>query len=96
MILENVTEYPFEDMIKKRLPGWDCATRRVDPRHFGLGTARRRAYCGAWRRSLYRWSAAITLDGVLDALMARSRMGATDYFTLSLPPSRLTAAEDPH
>lgn len=95
LLLENVPEYPIEDMVRDELGAeWTAVSAKVDPRHFGLGCARPRIYGIAWRHALFRWNSQYPLESILDALKARPRMTANDYYFLDCPPSRLTDSED--
>ena len=67
---------------------------KVDPRHFGMGTARPRHYGIAWDTRKVKWNSDVTLDSILTALFARPVMTALSYFTMKVSPTTLTTAED--
>lgn len=97
MLLENVTEYDeigtIEEFLGKK---WGVASARVDPRNFGYGASRPRMYAICWNKEKLQWSKnpALSLESLLNLLLARPRMAARDFFWQDLPKSKLTASEE--
>lgn len=94
-LLENVTEYDIKKQVEKGLgPEWGCYAKNVDPRLWGLGCARPRAYGIAWKRDSKSIDENFPFDAVLESLLANPVMTATDFFWMKLPPSKLSDAEE--
>ena len=95
MVLENVPEYDVRKQVQENMGShWDAECAKVDPRHFGMGTARPRHYGIAWDTRKVKWNSDVTLDSILTALFARPVMTALSYFTMKVSPTTLTTAED--
>lgn len=95
LLLENVPEYNLKEIVREELgDSYECVCQKIDPRVYGMGCARPRFYGIAWRRGEYRWNTSFPFEMILDALKARPRMFAMDYWYLDIQPSRLTDSED--
>ena len=94
-IIENVTEYQIELYVDRFFgAGWSCHTAKVDPRLWGLGCSRPRAYGIVWKNDVLQWDENFPFFDVLESLKARPQMTASDYFWMSVPASPLTRSED--
>lgn len=83
MVLENVPEYGIEQQVRANMGShWKVRCAKVDPRHFGMGTARPRHYGIAWDSRKVTWNPDMTLESILTSLYARPMMNALSYFTL--------------
>ena len=95
MVLENVPEYGIEQQVRANMGShWKVRCAKVDPRHFGMGTARPRHYGIAWDSRKVTWNPDMTLESILTSLYARPMMNALSYFTLKALPCTLSEAED--
>lgn len=94
-IIENVTEYEIQLYVDRFFgEGWSCHTAKVDPRLWGLGCSRPRAYGIVWNKDVLQWDVNFPFFDVLESLKARPQMNASDYFWMPVPASPLTSSED--
>lgn len=95
VVIENVVEYP-ESIVKRELgPAWEVRSWRIDPRIFGLGTARARVYMIAIRINKLAWIGGFNVQDFFEAISAQVALSASDYFWMDLPPSQLSPSEEP-
>ena len=93
-VVENVPEYS-EDVVKSRLPaGFDMKSMKIDPRILGLPAARARIYYLAWRKSKLQWAKGFSLQEFMDSITSQVELGASHYWWMDLPRSKLTRSED--
>ncbi len=87
LLLENVTEYGMEQMVHSKLgKNWGCVALAIDPRIFGLGCARARNYCLAFKKAMFRLNPNISVGQCIEALKARPVMDANNFFYLKTVP----------
>ena len=98
--IENVPEYPVEDMVTRYLNHgdphgpWRTNYARLDPRVFGFGSARPRVYAITYDSRMVQWDKLFGFIDVLLALRAQPLMEAKDFFWLNLPPTKLSSSEE--
>ena len=94
MIIENVPEYSSEIPQKKLGPEWCCESCVLDPRLFGVPSARSRVYILAYRKSAVTRNSAIKIAEVIDTLTQQVvSTAAMFWWDQSRPESKLTGAQ---
>ena len=93
MVIENVPEYS-PTIPKKHLGAhWRQESVVIDPRIFGVAAGRPRVYILTWNTRRVVWTYEGTLTDLIDSLAARVIGSASDFWWMTLGPSKLTPAE---
>ena len=92
-LIENVPEYKEEIPARELGPEFSTKSVVLDPRVFGLPTARSRRYVIAWRKSAVHWRTEVKLEEVLEALTAHLVADAGIFFWQDHPEANLSAAQ---
>ena len=93
-LIENVTEYEVDIIQGKLGPNFEVKGVRLDPRVFGLPTARPRLYALAFNKNHVQWVEGFDLMEFIDALTSQVALTASCYWWSQEPPSKLTDALD--
>ena len=92
-LIENVPQYAEEIVIAELGDEYSTKTCVIDPRLFGLPTARSRRYIIAWRKAVVTWISDIKLEDVIEALTAHVVAEAGIFWWMDCPKSNLTEAQ---
>ena len=93
-IIENVPEYHVQ-LVRNSLHGFHVTDFKLDPRIFGMGTARARVYLVCIRSTKLKWKKGWCWQTFLDALTANKVLVSGDYWWRTLPSQTLSQSDVP-
>ena len=93
LLIENVTEYSSQTVAENLGEAYSCFDVKLDPRNFGMRTARARRYVIALKKGSVTWNPRISLLDVLRALRRQPIMNPLEFFFLKLPKTVLTSPQ---